>query len=333
MRIERSALASALRIVSGGLASTEEYNSFIFTEGRVFTYNSEVAVSVPVKVDFEGAVPAKEFQALVNKVKTAELNLTVKSGELLLTGSKAKAGLRISSDFTLPLQELGMPAKWVNLPEKFCKAVQFCLFSASNDDNKAVLKNIHIFDQYVESCDNMRVTQYNMGEEAAKSFTSELLIPATAAKDIISNNPIEYGITEGWLHFRNKEDVTFSCRNFDFEYPNFVAFLECEGDDIDFPATLPEVLDRASVLGEGDRITIILENNELIVATENVNGWFEESIDIAYKGKPAEFDINPEFFKSIMKFSAYTAILGERAIRFTGDSFVHVTLILQPKKK
>lgn len=335
MKIKRSILSDALKAVQPGLATKEMINqsaSFVFTEGRVFTYNDEVAVSMPLAVDFEGAVSAKEFQALINKFKTEEISIELNKGELLVTGGKSKAGLRLETNITLPLEELGMPEEWIELPEKFCKAVQFCLFSASKDANKAVLMNIHVFDQFVESCDNYRVTQYDMGKDAEGVFDEELLIPASAAKDIIVNKPVEYAITDGWLHFRNEDDITFSCRYFEAEYPDFSVFLECVGTNIEFPATLPDILDRADVLSDGERVTIILEGNDLIVTTENDAGWFEEGIDTKYKGKPVEFDIQPDFMKSIMKFNG-TAVIGERALRFDSENFVHVVKLLMPKAK
>jgi DNA polymerase III sliding clamp (beta) subunit (PCNA family) len=335
MKVNRLLLLEALQAVQPGLAQKEliaQSSSFAFSDNRVFTYNDEVAVSHPISIALEGAVSAKEFYALVNKVKTEELSLEIKNDELLLTGSKAKAGLCIEHELLLPLEQLGMPDKWLELPETFCKAIQFCLFSASKNETQAVLTCIHVIGQYVESCDNFRITSFDMGAGSEQSFPEELLIPALAAKDIADSNPVEYAVTEGWLHFRNEKDVTFSCRYFDDAYPDYSPFLECEGSELTFPATLPEILDRASIMGDGERVTIVLDKNELIVATEKDVGWFEESVDVKYTGAPVEFDIQPEFMKSILKFKG-TAVIGETALKFENEQFIHVVKILTPKAK
>jgi DNA polymerase III sliding clamp (beta) subunit (PCNA family) len=332
MKIKRAVLLEALKAVQPGLAAKEliaQSESFVFADNRVFTYNDEIAVSHPVALGINGAVRAKEFYALINKVKTEDISLEVKGGELLLTGSKAKAGLRIEHDVVLPLEQLGMPENWTELPEVFCKAVQACLFSASSNEQQIILTCVHVIENLVESCDNFRITQVDMGKE---TIADDMLIPALAARDIITHDPVEYAFTEGWIHFRNEKDVTFSCRYIEGEYPDYTPFMDVDGIEVELPDTLPAVLDRASIMGDGERVTIILDQNELLVTTENEAGWFEETIDIAYTGEPVEFDIQPEFMKSILKMNGTTTI-GENSIRFDSDNFVHVVKIMAPKPK
>lgn len=335
MKISRTELLTALDAVMPGIGTNDniiQSSSFVFTKGRVFTFNDEIAVSHPVKLDIEGAVPAKAFRALINKVKTETVDLVIKKGELFLTSSKAQAGLRLEAEIKLPLEELGMPTDWIELPEKFSEALKFCLFSASKDQNKGALTCLHVFDKYVESCDNYRITRYDMGKGANKAFPDELLIPAFAAKDVYASDPVEYAVTDGWLHFRNEKDVTYSCRYMEVDYPDFTPFLECEGESVVFPDTLPVILDRADVLGDGERVSLVLESGELVVCTENESGWFEESVDIKYDGEPAEFGIQPEFLKAIMKFKGEASI-SDKMLRFDSGNFVHVCQILAPKAK
>ena len=335
MKVNRIKLLEALKAVQPGLANekeiVEQSKCFVFSDKRVYTYNDEVAVSHPIDIKLEGAVPAKEFYNLVSKIKKEDLDITITDNELLFNG-KSKAGLRLESEITLPINELGIPEKWTKLPTDFNNGVKLCLFSASKDEGLLVLTCIHVVGDLIESCDNYRVTQFNMGKGASKAFPNELLIPASSAKDIVNNVPIEYALNEGWVHFRNEKDVTFSCRYFDGEYPNFDPFLECKGETIEFPKILPEMLDRANVLSDGERVTIIFDKDELIVSTENENGWFEESTEIKYKGSPLEFDIQPEFMKSILKHEG-TIMVDERVLLFENDDFLHSVQLLTPKGK
>jgi DNA polymerase III sliding clamp (beta) subunit (PCNA family) len=333
-KLKRLELLTACKAVMSGIAVKElvpQSSSFVFQNDKVYSYNDEVAVSHPIKVGFEGAVPAKEFLALITKVKAEEIALTINKGELLLVGSKAKAGLRLEENITLPLEDVGMPEEWTELPSPFNKAVGFCLFSASKDDSKAILQNIHVKGQFVESCDNYRITRYDMGKTAANAFPKELLIPAEAAKEIISHEPTEYATTEGWLHFRNDDDVTFSCRTCDAEYPDFTPFLKSDGVELSFPPTLPEIMDRADVMSDGERVSIILEEDFITVCTENQAGWFEESIETKYKGADVEFEIQPTFLKAILKHKG-TATIGEKVLCFSSDNFKHVVQLLAKKK-
>jgi len=331
MKLNRLKLVDACKAVIAGCAEKEviaQSSSFIFEKDRIFSFNDEVAVSYPFETGFEGAVPAKEFLQLISKVKAEEISLTVKEGELLLVGSKAKAGLRLDKDIKLSFDDIEMSDEWIKLPESFCKAISFCLFSASKEQSKAILQNIHVIGNYAESCDNYRITRYNMGK--TKAFPESLLIPAVAAKDIISNAPTEYSVSDGWLHFKNESDVIFSCRTVDAEFPDFTPFLNCVGEEIVFPKTLPDILDRASVLSDGERITVILEKDSLTATTESVSGWFEESADVEYDGDDVEFDIQPEFMKTIMKFDG-KATVGEKILLFENETFVHAVQLLIKK--
>jgi DNA polymerase III sliding clamp (beta) subunit (PCNA family) len=171
-----------------------------------------------------------------------------------------------------------------------------------------------------------------MGKTAKNSFPDELLIPADAAKEIIKHEPTEYATTEGWLHFKNDDGLIFSCRTINGEFPNFDPFLENEGTEVVFPAVMPEMMDRANILSDGNRVGIILEEDFITVGTESDAGWFEESIEAVYKGKEVEFEIQPEFLKTILKFKG-TATVCENVLMFEAENFQHCVQLLIPKKK
>ena len=336
MKIKRKVLLDALKAVQPGLASKElleQSQSFIFTDGFVVTYNDEVAVSYPIDIDLEGAVVAKDFFGLVNKIKADEFELTIKGNELLLKGSKAKSGLRLEKKITLPIDAVGVPEEWIDLPDLFCDGINFCLFSASKNEAHAALTCLHINGDFIESCDNHRITRFDMGEGAGLAFPTPLLVSASICKDIAASKPIEYGVTKGWLHFRNENEVTFSCRYYNnIDYPNFDEFLEVSGTPFTFPAELHEVMDRAKVMSNGERVTLILETKELIVTSENENGWFEESIECDCKCEPIEFDIQPEFMNSLLSFKGEITI-GNGRLFFQNDEFIHVVKLLKPKER
>jgi len=337
MKINRLDLIKALQAVMPGLSQKEiieQSTAFVFTKtGYVVTYNDEIAVSHPVEVDFVGAVPAKEFFALVNKVKTEEIELEIKDNELLLKGSRAKAGLRIDKKIILPILTLAQPEEedWKKVPANFCEAISFCLFSVSREVSKPIINCIHVHKGKVESTDNNRVTQYDMGA-VKKAFEDHTLIPAHAVKAIVNNKPTHYAKTDGWLHFTNKDDVTFSCRIFEDDFPDASAFFAQKGGSIEFPKTLNDVLDKAVIFSNGERVTILLSGNRMTVSSEGVSGWFKEDVRAEYKGEDVSFDIYPEFMKSIMKITNKAEICA-KVLKFIGDNFIHVVALVKSKKK
>jgi DNA polymerase III sliding clamp (beta) subunit (PCNA family) len=334
-KINRKDLLTVCKTVMSGVAIRElipQSSCFVFKEGNVYTFNDEIAVNCPIEAGFEGAVPAKEFLAFINKVKAETISLSISNNELIMAGSKAKAGLRLEQTLTLSLADIGKPEEWIELPSPFNKAMGVCLFSASKDATKEILMNIHVNGQFIESSDNYRFSRYDMGKAAAKSFPDNLLIPASAAKEIIGHEPTEYAVTPGWLHFRNADNVTFSCRTVTEDYPDFTPFLECEGDELEFPESLSEIMDRANILSDGERISIILEEDFLTVTTENQAGWFEESIETKYKGEDTEFEIQPDFMKALLQYKG-VATIGDKMLMFKSSAFTHCVMLLTPKKK
>jgi DNA polymerase III sliding clamp (beta) subunit (PCNA family) len=331
MKLNREELVEACKAVMSGVAEKEivpQSSNFIFQNDRIYSFNDEIAVSHPFEVGFEGAVPAKEFLSFISKVKSEQITLKLNKDELLLVGSKAKAGLRIDSDIRLPIDEIIMSNDWNKLPEGFCKAVSFCLFSASKEQSKPILQNIHVTSKYVESCDNYRITRFNLDKSGKVFKDEELLIPAKSAKDIINHTPVEFSLSDGWLHFKNDNEVTFSCRRYEADYPKFDQFLESDGDTISFPKNLSEILDRGSVLSSDERVTISLEEKLLTVSSENVTGWFEESVEVDYEGEDVEFEIQPEFMGAILKYNE-KAQVGNKTLLFTNKDFSHAVQLMK----
>lgn len=332
MKINRKELLNALKAAQPGLAEKEgvvQSQDFVFNKERVFTFNNEVAVSHAIKTNITGAVPAKEFYQLINKVNSEEIELDINDNELLLKGSRAKAGLRLEGKIKLPLEELGMPEKWGKLPENFCEAIQFCLFTASRDPSKEVLTCLYVTNDYIESGDNYRITRKDI---STKIFKEPILLPASSAKEVIDYSPTEFAVTDGWAHFKNsKTDVIYSCRIWDGEYPDQSKYLNVTGKKIQFPSTILDIMDRASVLSDGDRASIIVADNKLTVKTENMSGWFEEVVRVKFDDS-LEFEIQPDFMKSIIKINN-TAIIGKNLMKFEGDSFQHVVSFNTKKSK
>ena len=331
MKVVRAELIEALRLVQPGVAAkgdVDQATSFIFLKNKVCTYNDEVAVSHPLKIGFTGAVPAKEFYQLISKINAEEIELSIMEGELSIKGSRAKAGLRIEAEVTLPLEEMGMSEEWVEIPANFCDAVSFCLFSVSKDANSPVLTCLNVTNKFVESSDNYRVTRYPL--EKSKAFKEGVLIPAFAAKEIIKYKPVEFATTEGWIHFKNENNVVYSCRTMEEEFPDLGQYLEIKGSELVFPNNLGDMLDRASVLCEDERAIITIDEGVLTLQSENKMGWFEEKVRIKYTGETIDFGIQPAFLKSILSITN-KAIIG-KMMKFEGDSFIHVVSLLRKNK-
>ena len=335
MKIDREVLLAALTAVQPGIAKAlvvEQATCFVFLDGLVCTFNNEVAVSHPLAVDFDGAVPGKEFYDFIKKLKIKEVELTVgKQNDLLVKAGRSKVTLRLEEDVKLPLDELGLPEDedYTDLPTTFIDAVSSCIFSVGKDVNKPILSYLHVKDTFIESSDNYRITRFGMGK--TKAFPERLLIPSIAAKNIVEYKPVEYALTDGWVHFRNKDEALFSCRILEDAYPDFSNFLKVKGDEIEFPSDLDEILDRASVFCVDQRVKVSLEKGKLTVSTESANGNFVETVRIKYEGASTEFYMHPQFMRDTLKLNK-KAIIG-KALKFSNDNFEHVVRLIPTDEK
>ena len=334
MKVNRKELIKALNYVSAGISSKEiieQTTSFIFQDGFVFTFNDVITASFPIDIGFDGAVPAKQFLALINKFKTEEIDIDFNGGELRVKGSKAKAGFRVESKIKVPIGDIELPEddEWTDLPKDFIKAVSACFSSVSRDQTKYTLMCINFNGELAEATDNLRATQFTM--ESAP-FSNPTMIPSSSLKEIIKTKPTSCSICGGWIHFMNNDELIISCRYFEGEFPDISQIITEKGAELELPKELPAILNKAETISEGGRVTITLDSKKMHISSEGSVGWFSEEVPCSYNDKPVSFEISPEYLIQIMKDEAKAVFTGT-TIEFFDDESVHIVAVLPPKKK
>lgn len=341
MKINRVKLLNILSALRPGLASKEiieQSTSFLFSDGLVITYNDEVAVRHPLDLDINGAVQGKELFALLNKLKDEEIDIEATDSELILKGKKSKAGIKleVKTTFDDTLKTIGNPEKWTKIPKGLLNAISFCLFSVGKDMTKPLLTCIYANKNEVMSGDITRITLYQIEE----SLKTSLCIPGQSAQQLKNYDLVEYSQTDGWLHFRTKDNVIFSCRILVGDYPaekikNFIKTTD--GDAFKLPDDLSETLERAGVFSAtkfnaDDSIRVTISDGVLVVRGEGTAGWFEETTRIRYKGDDVEFDVHPEALQAILKHTNEVSI-SKNILKFECADFTHLIWTMIPRKK
>lgn len=328
MQINRQQLLNTLIAVQPAITTRETYTQssfFCFKCNRVYSYNNELAVSAPTELDFECAVPAQEFINIVNKMNNREIDITLEDNELIIEAGKTTVGLKIQQEVKIPIEHFEKDESHIiyPLPENFKEALAFCNFTASKDRSKPKLCNVHVKDDYVESCDNLRVTRFTLD----KKVEHELLIPVHASTQLVKYSPLSFYITQGWMHFVCEDDVHFSCRIDIDNYVDVSPFLRVRGEEIIFPDDMTEGLVRAGIMLKGqddEKVEIIVGDGILTVVAEGKSGWFNEDYEID-SDIELNFVIHPDFLKTILKV-CNTGIVGENLVWFKGDNFVHAVV-------
>lgn len=331
MKVLKNDLLTALEAVKIGLASKaliEQSTHFIFLNKEVITFNDEIGARHPFDIGFNGAVSAPELLSFLSKVKADELEIILNEAgtELLLKSGRVKAGLVVLQEVTLPFGEITKATKWVNLPENFTKAINFSMGACSTDMTRAILTCVHINSKFVEGSDSFRIAKHTLSE----SFeTKDFLLPATICAKI-NRLPLKtISVVDGWVHFKTAKKTVISCRIMHEEYPDTAKFFKIKGTTINFPPSILEILDRASVFSKRDflldeAIEInITEKNVKIKSTSDA-GWFEETAKAQYTGEPLTFSVTPHLLRSILEQSN-TALFENGRILFSGENWKFMT--------
>ncbi len=321
METSRQDLLTILEKVSPGLATAEniaQSASFVFTQGKVFTYNDEIAVGHLVDLDIEGAVSSKELLELLRRLKSKTIEIEIDNNEFLINSKRVKSGITMEQEILLPIEQLidGWGEDMYGLPDKFMRGIKICLTSCASDNESVILSNVHMKGKFLESCDNYQMTRFDLGEDSQE----DLLIPAAACRYLIHYKVIQYFRTDGWIHFSDGEDLIFSCRVIEDEYPDLDQFVETNGKEITLPKELIEVMDRSNIFNQQVQINIL--KNWCKVRARSEAGWIEEKIRIKEK-KDIDFRIDSQMLKEILKVSN-TLMVGKTSLKFNMPDFIHV---------
>lgn len=333
--IDRKEFLKAIEMIRPGITSSqavEQFSLILFSDNRMISYNNELAISVPFETDIEGGVAASEMYELLKKIKSSGVVLDNRGGEVVVSTEKTTAGFKVSDDVEIP--DLGIDDMsaddWFPLPDNFMEAVGFCLFSAATDIGKGVFTCLNATGSKIESCDNFRLTRFELKDELAQP----ILLPRSAASILVNYAPVEagYSSAESWVHFRSEDGITFSTRTMDGEYPDLDNIIQMEGDEVEFSADTKDTLGRAEIFASGDddqfkKVHMEIKKGAAICRAEGPQGWIEERMAISYKGKKAiKFDVTPSFLVQIIDKTKKVTI-GDR-LSFEGKGFIHVVTIL-----
>jgi len=337
MKIVRQELLNSLVAVQPGLDASEvveQGTSFVFRNKEVITFNDEIAISAAVDVDFECAVPSTKLIALLKRMKDEELDITVKNGELILTGVKATAGLPTEETISLPVDSIDEMGDCKTLPADFCEAMTLCAPCAARDMSRPQLACVHVAGRYVEATDGFRISRYDLG---AKVKMPEFLITAASAKIIAAYAPIEYSITDSWVHFVTKDEVYLSLRVFDDTYPPVAKQFDFKGHTLELPKELSDVFSRTKLFSVENKVSVplrvSLKKNKMTLYAASADGWLEETIKVDYKDEPIEFQVNNDFFEHAQSLLSHAVIeddeSGTRRMMLTGDKLQYVICLFQ----
>lgn len=334
MKVNRKAVLETLEAVQPGLShegTIEQSDCFAFRDGRVFTYDDEIACSAECELDITGAVLAKPLLELLQKLPEEVIELEIGEQCMRVKGQRRGADIRMHHDVLLAVDQIPWPDEndWRELPPDFNEAAEVVRQCVSKEDAYFALTCVHITPDYMEACDNVQATRYPL----ATGFESEMLIRSRAMLHLVNMVVTECAETDTWVHFRNAAGLTLSCRRYNEPYENLDDVVTVGGKPLVLPDGLEAAADIARIFSrdnvEDDKIEICLDKNRLTVIGEGQNGRYKEVKRLAYDGERLRFRIAPGMLKSVLARSKECHLAADRMWVDAGK-FVYVT-VLEPK--
>lgn len=336
MKIEKQQLQKAIETVKPGLSNKEiieQTTSFIFQGGKVVTYNDEISLSHPVEgLDLEGAIKAEEFYKLLSKLKKDEIDMAIEGNEVQLKSGRSKASFTLTREIQLPFkEEIGEMGKWKKLPNEFNRLAKFAMGACSTDMSEPVLTCVHVNEQgYLEGTDSYRITRcYLNGKMPVGTF----LIPATSINQVLKIQPTHIASGNGWIHFSNGDGAVISSRIYQSEFKDLSPFMEVEGVEVEFPASIVSSIEKASIFAKRDvaldeQIKIDIMPKKLMVSGKSDTGKFEGKAPIQYEGDKISFIIAPYLLLDILQETSQ-CVIGDNALKFQGEGWEYVSVLQQ----
>lgn len=339
MEIKKEELRNALSIVKPGLASKEiieQTTSFVFVKDILVTYNDEICITHPINLGITGAIKADEMYNFLSKVKTDTINVEITKSEIVMKAGRAKVGFSLKSEILLPInEEMAEKEDWKNLPKNFIKASKFAAACASDNMSNAKLTCVN-YDKgtgKVSATDNYRVVQWDLRKKLPFKTT---LIPATSVREVIKIKPKFVAQGNGWVHFKNEEGTTISCRVFNEKFVDIEAIINVEMEEgllFTFPDKFTEILERAEIFTKSqakdneESIDVIMDGKLLKVECASLTAWFKESIPVkGYKGQEFSFKITPYLLKDILK-ETNVCMVHEHLLKFESGDWTYLSTL------
>lgn len=330
MQIEREVLLNQLESIKAGLSPREiieQSSCFVFDEGKVMTYNDEIACSQDSCLKIKGAVQAEPLIAVLSKLPNDVVDIEMGEGELRIKAGARNAGVRMEAEVLLPIDSVEKPKKWNALPENFGDAIYIVSQCAGKDESQFVITCVHITSEFVEACDNYQLSRYPIGIP----IKNKCLVRAASLKHICDLDMTEFAETRTWLHFRNPAGLVLSCRKAQDDYPTLDSHLDVSGSPTTLPKGLAEATAVASIFSsenaDNDDVMINLSPKKggmLRIKGEGASGWYTETKRIKYSGPAMKFVIAPKLFTELTK-RHNECVINQNQLAVNTGKFIYVT--------
>jgi len=333
MRINREEFLKQLESVLPGLSTKEvieQSSCFIFKNKTVSTYNDEIACSQKSLLKIEGAVPAMPLISILRKLKEDELEISANdtNSQVMIKAKQKRSGINMEQDILLPIEAVDKPKKWKKLPDNFADAIAIVQPCAGTNETQFAMTCVHITSKWIEACDNHQVSRFRIKTDV----DNPILIRKESIKHIVSLDMVEFSETKHWIHFRNSDGLTLSCRHWVDDYPSddITQVLKTEGKPLSLPKGLREAVEKCEIFSsentDDSNVLVNIKKGKFKITGKGTSGWFTEIKKSKYDGESLQFTIPPKLLVELVQHYNECEVSSSR-LKVKGSKFVYVTVL------
>lgn len=333
LKFYRQSLLRTLESVAPGLNSKdtlEQSSCFVFNEGEVVTYNSEILCVASIKNDegeaFQcyGAVPAKPLLETLRKSPDDEIDLKAGDDHISIKGTGRRQKIVMANQILLDTQEVERPDEFQDLPPVFSEALTLAASYACKDADEFALNCVAVSAKGLQATNRLAAIRYAVGTGLAGGTA---LIRATSAKNITGLGLAKASYGKEFVWFTTYAGTQVALRLLDAEYPTqglTQIFQEPLTTKLELPGSVADIVARTlPFLGEnaaGKVVEIHVDTNLLTVRAQNAVGEFVEEKPISYDGERLAFRVNPESLQGIFRTGSNLEVTPS-SLRTKGDGY------------
>lgn len=327
IKVKRNDFLNALRLVKPGAGRKTDniphdpFHLVLFDKGWIRTMNETLSVSCKFETGIQGGLPFDHLYTALKMMKSDDLSISSDKSQAVFRCGFSEIALNLIDGNTLSdstLSGFNMKEainlddmKWQPAPKNLLDGLKLSLLSAEDTDFGR-LAGIVITENLILSCDNYRISMYEMDDRLA----GELIRIRTSTVKVLIKMKESYehvSASEKWLHLKN-DSLVVSLKQLPIvDYPLddvLNAFnAKYHPEVYKLPTNLGQYIDRAEVLagiGEGEmsfsaQISFKSEDGKLVITGKNGAGSL--SSKIPWSGIMPKLTIDPHTLRELLKLT------------------------------
>jgi len=331
-KVSREDFLRILDEVKPGLAvkeNVDQSSSYVFTRGRVLTFNEEVAcrASTEFPKEVKGAVKATKMETMLRKFPDEVVEVKFTEKRCTVYGKNKEFWVPLEEEILIPVDAIDKPEKWSKLHEDFTDAVGIVQECATKDASAFTLTCIHIHPKWMEAFDNTQMARYTLKTGVKEPF----LVKRDALKHVTAYDFTRFAETGNWLHFKSNTGTVMSVRRYiaeSEEYKDLTVMTKVKGVAITLPKTLGAAADRGNEMSketdDANLVKVFIRPGQLKIIGEGDQGGFKQRMKLKYKGPPYAFRTAPTLLVELLKRYTECEINKDHKLKVDGGKFVYV---------